>query len=114
MIEFNCGNCGEKFSVPETDAGKRGYCPRCKEPLVVPEADSVYDLTLLDFPQENQSREQVTVEQEVEETVPIEETDSVKERRLPWPIDILLYLISKAGLAIITIVMGIPFVFFLF
>jgi hypothetical protein len=114
MIEFNCGNCGEKFSVPDTDTGRRGYCPRCKEPLVAPDADSLYDLTLLDFPQQNQSREQVAVEQEIEEAIPIEETESIQERRLPWPIDILLYPISKTGLAIITIVMGILFVIFLF
>jgi hypothetical protein len=114
MIEFACKNCGEKFSVPENDAGKKGYCPRCKEPLVAPEADSVYDLTLLDFQQQNQNREQAIVEQETEEQAPIEEIGSIQERKLPWPVDALLYPTSKAGLSIIAIVMGIPFMIFMF
>jgi hypothetical protein len=72
---------------------------------VAPEADSVYDLTLLDFAQQNQSLEQVTVEQEVEEDATIEEIESIKERRFPWPIDILLYPTSKAGLSTIVVIM---------
>ncbi len=37
MIRFNCKNCGQKISVPEVHAGKKGKCPKCKTIVVVPE-----------------------------------------------------------------------------
>jgi len=114
MIKFTCKNCGEKFSVSEADAGKKGYCPRCKEPLVAPEADSVYDLTLLDLSHKNQIQEQIAVEQKIEEEAVAKETEPVTERRFPWLIDVLLYPTSKAGLSIIAIVMGIPLIMLIF
>jgi len=36
MIRFDCKNCGQKIAVPETQAGKKGRCPKCKTILVVP------------------------------------------------------------------------------
>jgi DNA-directed RNA polymerase subunit RPC12/RpoP len=39
MIEFHCKNCGQKFSVPEIHAGKKGKCPKCKNIVVVPKAE---------------------------------------------------------------------------
>ena len=36
MIKFSCKNCGQKIAVPETQAGKKGRCPKCKTILVVP------------------------------------------------------------------------------
>jgi len=70
-IKFRCNNCGWKFSVPETQAGKKGKCPKCKNIIVVPEIQttssvteqnnsedtktrsksSAYDSALLDIPQ---------------------------------------------------------------
>jgi hypothetical protein len=29
MIRFSCGTCGEKLSVPEKYAGRKGACPNC-------------------------------------------------------------------------------------
>src|SRR3954467_3541868 len=29
MIRFSCGTCGEKLSVPERYAGRKGACPNC-------------------------------------------------------------------------------------
>jgi len=73
MIKFNCKSCGQKFSVPESSAGKKGKCPRCKNIVVVPEIQatssvteqsnsedtktssksSTYDSALLDMPQKD-------------------------------------------------------------
>lgn len=71
MIRFRCKKCGQRLSVPEKHAGKKGRCPKCKNILVVPKAPAVrpmtdkgkheelklgpkptYDLTLQDVPQE--------------------------------------------------------------
>lgn len=37
MIEFSCDNCGRKIGVKDQLAGKRGKCPGCHGPVVVPE-----------------------------------------------------------------------------
>lgn len=29
MVRFSCGTCGEKLSVPEKYAGRKGACPNC-------------------------------------------------------------------------------------
>jgi len=72
MITFNCGNCGRKFRLPESRAGKKGRCPKCRNVIIVPETQiiadlltpnppadaekpaekSPYNLTFLDAPQE--------------------------------------------------------------
>ena len=72
-IKFRCHNCGRKFSVPETQAGKNCKCPKCKNMIVVPEMQttssvteqnnsedtktspqsSTYDSALLDMPQKD-------------------------------------------------------------
>ena len=38
MIRFSCKSCGRQFKVSEQNAGKRGKCPQCKNPIVVPSA----------------------------------------------------------------------------
>lgn len=78
MIEFHCKNCGQKFSVPQTNAGKKGRCPKCKNIVVVPKVEdrlsttsqsdsgdvkvgsenSPYDLALLDIPQKGKASAQ--------------------------------------------------------
>ncbi len=72
-IRFRCNNCGGKFSVPQTHAGKKGKCPKCKNIIVVPKIQttsslteqsnsrdirsssdsSTYDSALLDMPQKD-------------------------------------------------------------
>jgi DNA-directed RNA polymerase subunit RPC12/RpoP len=76
MINFHCKNCGQKFSVPEIHAGKKGKCPKCKNIILVPKIqstsppttqngtanhkaiskDSSYGLTLLDVPQKDKAQ----------------------------------------------------------
>ena len=36
MIQFRCHNCGSKIKVAKEHAGKKGKCPKCKNPVVVP------------------------------------------------------------------------------
>ena len=45
MIWFHCKNCGQKFSVPQTLAGKRGRCPKCKNIVVVPKTENAAPVT---------------------------------------------------------------------
>ena len=136
MIEFHCKNCGRKFSVPQIRAGKKGKCPKCKNIVVVPEAQdtrppasqnksgetktgstsSAYDLTLLNISEKEKTQKQQTsvseetdeYEREIEEELPTEETEHADERRLPWLIDIFLYPFSKPGLTNLVIFIGVP------
>jgi len=36
VITFRCDKCGQRFKVPEIQAGKKGRCPKCKSTLAVP------------------------------------------------------------------------------
>ena len=85
MIRFHCKNCGQKISVPEIHAGKRGKCPKCKNVVVVPKAEdaslpisqsdsakseisskySDFDLTFLDVPQKDKTPIQPTSQYDV-------------------------------------------------
>lgn len=38
MIKFLCKNCGQKFTVSDQQAGKKGKCPKCKQTIVIPPA----------------------------------------------------------------------------
>lgn len=78
MIKFNCKSCGQKFSVPAIQAGKKGRCPKCKKLIIVPKLESTssisrqsdsgdaetepkysdYDLSLLDVPHKHESQNQ--------------------------------------------------------
>lgn len=41
MIKFACSNCGQSIRVDDKYAGKKGRCPKCKTPVVVPGRSSV-------------------------------------------------------------------------
>ena len=78
MIRFQCDKCGRKLSVHENHAGKKGRCPKCKNVIIVPQAQktdslseksesenpqldskfSAYDLTLLEAPISDEEQEQ--------------------------------------------------------
>jgi len=38
VIRFTCKNCGQKIKVSDQYAGKKGKCPKCRRPIVVPAA----------------------------------------------------------------------------
>ncbi|MFB0551854.1 MAG: hypothetical protein ACETWQ_00945 [Phycisphaerae bacterium] len=44
-IKFRCNTCGRKFSVPQTHAGKKGKCPKCKNIIVVPKIQTTSSVT---------------------------------------------------------------------
>ena len=41
MIKFCCSHCGQEINVPEIHTGKKGKCPKCKNMVVIPEAEPV-------------------------------------------------------------------------
>jgi len=102
MIKFNCKNCGQKISVPEMHAGKKGNCPKCKTMIVIPlplgndHKDFVPNIQLEEEPVNHTaegddgtlfSYEQITGGNE-----------ELPERRLVWFIDIWLYPLNLAGI----------------
>lgn len=136
MITFRCKNCGQKISVPQIHAGKKGKCPKCKIIVVVPNAESVaaapqstsgdsklnskragFNLTFLDISQGQKAQPATsdyapdkTLEdlRELEAIIATDKAEPVPERKLPWLIDIFLYPISTPGLIILAIIIVIP------
>jgi len=127
MIKFHCDNCGRKFSVPESQAGRKGRCSKCKQEVIVPgpnnsssftdtnglEANSKVsgiDSSLFDVPQKKETAAESVTQQQIpdqsfedsqesDESMTAEEKepeDAIKSR-LPWFIDIFLYMFSLAG-----------------
>lgn len=37
-FHFECGECGKILKARRADSGRRGFCRKCTEPLVIPEA----------------------------------------------------------------------------
>jgi len=138
MIKFNCKSCGQKFSVPETSAGKKGKCPKCKNIVVVPKIqaaspltepsdsgvsevsskNSADNVTLLEAIEKDRIQdqpiglssvpEQATKYEQELEEEPPDDTESPAERKLPWVIDIFLYPISIPCLITLGIIILIP------
>lgn len=99
MIRFYCENCGQKFSVPETLAGKRGRCPKCKNIVVVPKTENAAPVTdqsnfsdskvrtkysgldsaMFDIPQEDATANQINSQDSVAEKG-LEELQKLVER----------------------------------
>jgi len=137
MIRFRCKNCGQKFSVPQTNAGKKGRCPKCKNIVFVPKVkdtksvanqtkpgaseissrDSILDSRLFDIPQESKTAgaQGSVSDKALDDLWKLQvgkvESEPVPERELPWFIDMFLYPASKPGLTILGIIIGIPLLF---
>jgi hypothetical protein len=127
MINIHCDNCGRKFNVPESGAGKSGRCPNCRQVVVVPILDdnnsftdrsgvegnskvSGIDSSLFDIPQMTQTTEKSIPQQyipgksfessnESNESMEAEgeKPEEVTKSRLPWFVDIFLYPFNLAG-----------------
>ncbi len=108
MIEIYCQYCGQKISVPLTYAEKEGKCPKCKKPLVASWTKPAYDLTLMDVPKLDENRE-VPGQAVVAETPTARVPETTGKRRFPWPIDMLFYPTSKAGLINYGVIVLTPF-----
>jgi hypothetical protein len=134
MIRFPCPHCGAKFKVPETQAGKEGPCPRCKERLTVPpapepELELVRDETTGNARTPSKLLDQVAVhpqplpvrkgsdtreDQRAQELLAWLGSGSASkhtgERKVAWPIDILLYPASMSGIIALLILGVLPLV----
>jgi len=138
MIEFSCTYCGRKFKVADERCGKKGRCPNCKSTIIIPdvpigdlvgpptpakpvqgEGKAAFNLTLLDNPRRDESRENQATEElpagalsdEMLAILPghvRRDELPATERKIPWPIDIFLYPLSKPGITILGMVVGIP------
>jgi phage FluMu protein Com len=125
VIKFRCKNCDQKISVPETQAGKKGKCPKCKSIVVVPKikaADSLKDqINPPDEKQQNVSSPVPELQLEKgppgqtgkthkafangfkamqyhEQLIKMEKMEKPPVRKLPWILDIFLYPTSMSGL----------------
>lgn len=134
MLRFRCPHCSVKLTAREDRAGKKVICPRCKGKMtipyppkpdpVVPETQS--DIQLIDPPtpldgamlelaDKHQPREDAVDERQREEELlsailPTSPPEHTGERKLPWPVDILLYPLNGPGLSYLGLVVGVPLV----
>ncbi|MBN2132597.1 MAG: hypothetical protein JW741_24055 [Sedimentisphaerales bacterium] len=132
MIEFRCQHCSQKLRVAESHAGRKSHCPRCKGALMIPPSAArdpapgreTDGLTLIDPPkplddappdvsdQQQIAREHAEArrqERALAASLGIEtQPEYTGERRLPAPIDILLYPTSGAGLIAVAVIGGFP------
>ena len=117
MVRFNCEHCGQKIRVPETIAGKKGKCPKCKNIVIIPKPETAVSSTsetsssdvtdfdidsILDMPQKDRRQPSGTLSEEVRKLKKSlgmeEEAEAVAARKLPWIIDIFLYPLNLAGI----------------
>jgi hypothetical protein len=132
VLRFTCPHCSVKLTAREERAGKNVLCPRCKGKIAIPHPPEPEppalqlqdDLQLVDSPKpldgallqlkdEPQRRDAAVDERRREEELrssilPPSSPECTGERTLPWPIDILLYPFSAAGLTTLAIVIVIP------
>ena len=129
VIKFRCDKCGQKFTVPEVQAGKRGRCPKCKNVVTIPKQyspmalteprDAARDLILLNVPETGKVQKKPVSQYAVPDTVlehaeksqhkpAMRDVEPTGERKLPWLLDIFLYPTSKPGLTNLGIIVGVP------
>ena len=137
MIEFRCRHCHQKLRIAEKHAGRKSRCPRCKGEVRIPhpvarepgaeqETDELTlieppkprDEALLDVPDQQQvaaeHAEAHRQERAMLESLGIEtQPEYSGDRRLPAPIDVLLYPTSAAGLTSMAIIGGYPLLAYL-
>lgn len=137
MIEFRCQHCRQKLRIAERHAGRESRCPRCKGAIAIPQSAArdpapgreTDELTLIDPPKppgealpDGPDQQQIAKEhtearrqeRALAESLGIEtQPEYTGERRLPAPIDILLYPTSGAGLVSIAIIGGFPLLTYL-
>lgn len=138
MIKIHCENCGQKFSAQYKYAGKKIKCPKCKNIIVIPKAQTSISVTeqrhCEDIKADSKSPinglipvdvlpkdkiqglslgqpdiSEKTAEYGQElEEEPAEKTATLTQRKLPWLIDIFLYPLSISGLIHLVIFLCAP------
>jgi hypothetical protein len=137
VIRFRCEHCGRKFRVPDSVAGKKAVCLKCKNIVIVPEIegaksvanqpetgtseidskDSILDPNLFDIPQKTGAvdTQRDVPDKALENLRKLQsyetEREPPPERKLPWLIDIFLYAASRPGLTILGIIIVVPLLF---
>lgn len=101
MVRFTCSMCSQEIEEPETSRGKLVECPHCNCYVAVPsgkisakKAGVSIQLCKEDDVSDTRSEELQGLEEEIASHQP----EVVETRKLPWPIDILLYPASTSGL----------------
>ena len=123
-MEFKCRNCGHKLVVADTQAGKKGRCPNCKEVQTVPhptaeQGNPLYNRELLEAPEPRTIETPAPAETDMTEAAyeqlrgalggRLMEPEEIPQRRYPWILDIFLYPLNSSALQILLICVGIPF-----
>ncbi len=133
MVKFRCENCGQLLSIAPMHTGGRGRCPRCKKLVTIPEprmetatserttpemapCRPLGDRLLFDLPpaavapgESHESEAAQRRQRELQAGYVLQDHREPPPRKLPWPIDICLYPLSKAGLTILFLSTGVPF-----
>ena len=138
MIKFRCENCGEKISVREVHAGKKGKCPKCGDVVIVPKIEKrdaakergnaaaagrhKSSLPVSDIHPKKQPANQTSKTNRVfadgfevtyEQVRIPDETAEAPVRKLPWLLDILLYPTSVPGLVNLGVFWTLPILLWL-
>ena len=104
IIKFHCKNCGQKIRVPQIHAGKKGKCPKCKNIIIIPKAQTSSSVT---EPANFEHTQTAEYNQELEEES-AEDAESATKCKLPWLVDIFLYPISASGMVHLAILSFLP------
>jgi len=125
LITFSCSHCGQRISVTQIHAGRKGKCPKCKQIVVIPQilpatpanpqeyfraSDDDY---LADENTELRLKREPLIQAETgnktysdysnvsgthERYIKPDATEEQPVRKLPWLLDIFLYPTSMSGL----------------
>jgi len=101
MVHFTCLMCSQEIEEPETSKGKLVECPHCNCYVAVP-SDKILaekDIASIQPDREDDISDTRSEElQGLEEAIAAQQPEVVEKRKLPWPIDILLYPANASGL----------------
>jgi len=106
-VSFKCSTCDEDIEVPESSRGKLIECPKCGCYVEVPSEKKPAETKKTPIEprrEDDVSDKSIEALQRLEGKIPVDETEETGKRRLPWPIDILLYPTSVPGLATIGVI----------
>ncbi|MGD8501521.1 MAG: hypothetical protein PVJ86_12785, partial [Phycisphaerales bacterium] len=101
-VRFTCSMCEEEIKVPENSRGQVIECPHCGCYVEVP--SEKIPIEKAEAPVQTRRDDEVADKrpekpQRPKGEVAVEESAPASKRKLPWPIDVLLYPTSIPGLA---------------
>ncbi len=117
MITFICRHCKQKFRVENQFAGKKGYCPHCRQSVTIPLQDELTFKEIIEDSQDSESAIQLQDGLPVQDEFEVipeepaedsEDTESRQKRLLPIYLDIFLYPLNKPGLVTLLVLTLMP------